>query len=316
MIRALTLAALVPTTVPHPLDGCAPPGLDPPTLTVRPQGSRGEPGPLLRLEGGRALALGRALLLLEDPAGPRLPRGLCLTGLRGRLVAPVRLGPDGSFEWPLPGTGALDLPPLRALAWARWNGGSWVDALLSNAVQLPSSNPRRTGELPRVVISEFMKDPSFVSDAKGEWIELHNPTSAPIDVEGWVLSDHGSESTVLQNGGAGIVVPAGGFAVVGKEADPALNGDVPVDGTYSAFTLANGDDEIVLSLPGGTIVDELAYDDGVTWPDTPGRSIGLDPGHLDEAQNDDGSNWCHGSTPISGNNPDTGTPGGPNDPCG
>ena len=64
------------------------------------------------------------------------------------------------------------------------------------------------------------------------------------------------------------------------------------------------------------MVGELLYDDGVVWPDTPGRSISLRPDMLDASANDNGANWCHGDTPISGSNPNTGTPGKLNDSCG
>lgn len=36
----------------------------------------------------------------------------------------------------------------------------------------------------QIVINELMADPSAVSDADGEWLELHNRTDAPIDVGG------------------------------------------------------------------------------------------------------------------------------------
>ena len=86
-------------------------------------------------------------------------------------------------------------------------------------------------------------------------------------------------------------------------------------GEWSGFTLRNSADEIVLSTPDGVVVDRVAYDDGVLWPDSPGMSIALDPGSLDVAANDDAANWCHASAPWPGGGADTGSPGAPNVAC-
>lgn len=292
--------------------GCAPHGGTPPRLAI--DATSGGPGPRLVFDGGVGLGNGTAFLLLEDPLGAKLPRGVCLTGVRGTLTAPVLLDPLGGASWPLEWRRWNDPPTMRVVAWAP--GHDWVKAELSNRVRMPPAVPE-PGELSgggQVVVTEFLKDPTFVGDTKGEWIELHNPTSVPVDVEGWSLSDHGSDFDLLDNGGLGIVVPPGGYVVIGRDADPAVNGGVAVDAVAS-FTLSNGADEIVLSKPNGTVVDEIVYDDGVTWPDDAGRSVSLDPTRLDAVQNDDGASWCHGTTPISGSNPDTGTPGSANDPC-
>ena len=313
---ALALAALVAATPapssPRGSGGpCAPPGFTPPRLFVVPRPGTGRP--TLRFDGGQDVALGQAVLFLEQPGGPPVPAGRCLDGLRGRLGKPVQLDLFGDREWSLPLDLGRPLPPLRVIAWAP--GGGYPSAVLSNRVHLvlPEDDAERRGG--GVVISEFMKDPSFVSDTKGEWVELHNTGPTAVDVEGWVLSDLGSDAAVLDNGGQGIVVPPGGYLVLGREKDPAQNGEVPVDVAYDGFTMSNSDDEIVLSKSDGTVVDLVAYDDGVVWPDLAGRSISLDPGHVDVVDNDDGANWCHGTTPISQNNPDTGTPGAGNDVC-
>jgi hypothetical protein len=44
-------------------------------------------------------------------------------------------------------------------------------------------------------------------------------------------------------------------------------------------------------------------------------SISLRPDSLDYLTNDDGNYWCQSSSPISGTNPDTGTPNAVNDSC-
>ena len=75
-----------------------------------------------------------------------------------------------------------------------------------------------------LVITEFMKDSGFISDTFGEYVEIYNPTGADIDIEGYTLADLDFDATVLDNGGLGIIVPAGGFAV-----DRRLVGKDPVE---------------------------------------------------------------------------------------
>lgn len=266
----------------------------------------------LLLDGGVEWAGVSALLLAQDPFGRPLTAA---GGRRVRPLAAVVLDAQGQHRWPLPSAPGVALPPLIALALPPAGPAGGVS---SGWVQVPprsssGAQPQLDGQ---IVVTEFMKDPTTVSDSKGEWLELYNPGNVPVDVEGWVLSDLGSDATVLDNSGLGIPIAPGGYLVLGRERDPNLNGDVRVDIVYTGFTLSNGADEIRLSEPGGKLIDELLYDDGVLWPDTSGRSISLRPDMLDARDNDYGANWCHGSTPISGSNPNTGTPGKRNDSCG
>ena len=46
-----------------------------------------------------------------------------------------------------------------------------------------------------VVISEFMADPSPPVGLPGtEWVELHNRSGQPVNLQGWRLGDAGSQS--------------------------------------------------------------------------------------------------------------------------
>ena len=60
-----------------------------------------------------------------------------------------------------------------------------------------------------VLITEFMKDPAFVSDSKGEWIELYNASDKVVNIEGWVIRDFGTNEHLIQNGGARIELAPG-----------------------------------------------------------------------------------------------------------
>ena len=183
------------------------------------------------------------------------------------------------------------------------------------AARLPSvalGGMLQTGE---VAITEFMKDPAAVSDARGEWIEVRNNLPWRVNLEGWVLADDSGSTHVIANGGNGVRVRPGRSIVLGIESDPALNGGVLVDYEYTGFSLGNGADSIILMRPNGLMVDRVAWDDGILWPDLPGRSIQVRNEARFAVLNDDASLWCHGTTPLSAVNPDTGTPGADNDAC-
>ena len=170
--------------------------------------------------------------------------------------------------------------------------------------------PHGSGE---ILITEFLRDPVAVSDSFGEWFEVFNSTNQPIDLEGWSLTDEGSDATVLDNGGLGIVVPARGYLVLGREVSPAFNGGALVHAEYQGFTLANGADEIVLRRPGGRLVDRVAYDSAGGWPGAPGASCELAQGRLGSTWNDDPVDWCTATSRMTGG--DLGSPGVGNGPC-
>lgn len=180
----------------------------------------------------------------------------------------------------------------------------------SNIVQPP---PAQLGTQ-SIVITEFMKDPSFVADSAGEWIEIRNMTNQPIDLEGWVLSDAGSNLHTI-HGTGGVIVPQRSYFVLGINANPTLNGGVQVGYKYSNFSLGNSADEIRLTDNLGTLVDVVSYDNGILWPSTPGKSISLNRAMVDTVLNDDGANWCSALASWSASNTDSGTPRVANNTC-
>ncbi len=165
-----------------------------------------------------------------------------------------------------------------------------------------------------------MKDPNFVTDNDGEYIEVFNTTAGDIDIEGWILSDNDFDNTTLDNGGAGIVVAAGSYAVLGVNGDSATNGNVTVDAVYATngqYFLSNSADEIVLTDISGVEIDRVEYDDGVLWAEAAGESLQLN-GTIDATANDDPANWTLATCTIEGGpscNPDLGTPGTDNSTC-
>ena len=86
--------------------------------------------------------------------------------------------------------------------------------------------------VPELVINEIMQNPSAVGDDAGEWFEIHNPTGAAVDIDGWTIRDDGSDTHLINNGGP-LLVPAGGYVVLGNNADSGTNGGVTVDYSYN-----------------------------------------------------------------------------------
>jgi hypothetical protein len=166
-----------------------------------------------------------------------------------------------------------------------------------------------------IVITEIMKDPSFVPDTSGEWFEIMNVAPTTRNIAGWRISDLGTNQHTITNGGQVLLIAPGQRMVLGINADPAVNGGVQVDYKYSSFTLGNGADSILLTARNGMLVDEVDYDDGVFWPDTAGASLCLNPTATDVYLNDDPANWCVSQSPVATGNPDLGTPGAWNDTC-
>lgn len=81
----------------------------------------------------------------------------------------------------------------------------------TDVVDTGLSAPPDTGPLP-LCVNEFMpdNDSSWRDDlgAAPDWIELHNPTDATVDLSGWTLSD---DETVPDKAALSGVVEAGGY---------------------------------------------------------------------------------------------------------
>jgi hypothetical protein len=122
----------------------------------------------------------------------------------------------------------------------------------------------------QVVINEINYRPGtgYPEDTRLEFIELHNPTAASVDVSGWAITS--GTSFIIP---AGTIIPGGGYFVIA--ADPAAvastYGIVGVAGPWQAgSTLANGGEKIALSKPAavaGTFdeVDAVSYANEGDW---------------------------------------------------
>jgi hypothetical protein len=157
--------------------------------------------------------------------------------------------------------------------------------------------PARPGD---VLVTELMTNPDALPDGMGEWIELHNPGDAPLDLGGCVLID-GDQERALP---AGLLIEAGAYLVLARADAPGL-----APAALVAFTLNNGSDRIGVRC-GGVEIDLVAY--GSDHPLAAGASLSLSGDALDDVLNDDPTAWCLGAEPYAG---DLGTPGAPNPSC-
>jgi len=161
-----------------------------------------------------------------------------------------------------------------------------------------------------VVISEIMKDSFTVADdSGGEWIELHNPGGVTYQLGGCTLDIVGSGDSVMID--SDLVSTPGSYLGLaeGSGGGPGFAADF--EWPLGALPLPDTADEIQLNCDGIT-VDSVSYDDGVSFPDTEGTALNLDPLHLNTVDNDVGANWCDA---IDNYNGDLGTPGAPNTAC-
>ena len=192
-----------------------------------------------------------------------------------------------------------------------WMKTAFIGLALILTILFGFDIPTQAASTGDVVINEIMQNPSAVLDSAGEWFELFNTTASDIDINGWTIADNGSDSHVINNGGP-LIIPAGGYLVLGINGDYDINGGVNVDYVYgSTWFLSNTADEIILlddSSPDPVEIDRVEYDGGPTFPDPAGASMALKNPVLD---NNIGTNWCTSTTPFGDG--DLGTPGAIND---
>ena len=115
-----------------------------------------------------------------------------------------------------------------------------------------------------ILISEVAWAGTLAS-AHDEWIELYNPGGAPVDLRGWVLTDHDDIDVQLS-----LLIAPYSFALLERTDDSSV-ASIPADQVYTG-SLNNAGDSLFLLDPAGGIVDS-ANADGGSWPagDSSGR---------------------------------------------
>ena len=162
-----------------------------------------------------------------------------------------------------------------------------------------------------LIITEIMKDPKMAGDIAGEWFEVVNISTEQLTLNGWKISDLGGDEHVIQSN-SDLLVEPGEIFVLGNNSDFNANGGVVVGYEFAGFTLGNGGDEVILTLPDGTVMDAVHYTND-EFPDIPGRALSLEPTAFDHEANDDPANWCSSAGMMA--NGDSGSPGFVNPTC-
>lgn len=187
----------------------------------------------------------------------------------GRMMDRVNYGRDGSWPSSPDGTGPTlakrhpDAASEPARGWAAsaepdgTPGAENFPGLPVTAAAPPFPFPLLT---PPVVINEILyharptyadpgaDPPVAYATNPSEFIELHNPGTTPIYLEGWRLSS-GIDYTFPAN----TILDPGGYLVV--------------DHTQFQGTLSNSSDRVVLRNAANDIIDEVTYVDGGRWPE-------------------------------------------------
>ncbi len=159
-----------------------------------------------------------------------------------------------------------------------------------------------------LVVTEIMANPAGTDDGK-EWFEIHNPTSAAIDLTGVRLEAAKADGLSDKSHLMGAVdIQPGQYLVLGGVLDE-VKPDY-VDYAYAADLggLYNGSGRITLYC-NEALVDRVVY---AEMPD--GRSLGFD-GALppDSVVNDDLDSWCESEVEYETGS--FGTPGTANEIC-
>lgn len=159
-----------------------------------------------------------------------------------------------------------------------------------------------------VQINELMGDPANAESASwGEWFEVRNNGSEPVDLQGWRILSGGSGQPA-HTISASVIVPAGGYAVLGRGFDFNRNGGVNIDYNYftgSSSTIWLDNNDYLVLLDGSQ-----ALVDSVSWTSLPrGVTKGLRPG-VAPVSNADGAEWGFSTTTFGDG--DYGTPGAEN----
>jgi len=180
----------------------------------------------------------------------------------------------------------------------------------------------------QLVINEIMYNPQKVADTDGQWCELYNSGSAPLDLAGWTVKS-GTVSHIIgeQTGplNSTTIVDAHSYFVIGRKCLAFVNGyaftNYCTEGINDLLLAADGD--LTLAEPDGTTVhDVVDWQDGLGgWPEDSGEgSISLARPHLDNGL---GYSWCASPSRWSETHPyggfpetDRGTPATANDCLG
>lgn len=149
---------------------------------------------------------------------------------------------------------AVSIPSTRSIVAAWPDGSGDFSYNVPRSQGGPNPMPRETG----IVITEIMADPPS-KDRAGEFIELFNRGSSPVDLSGWRFSD-GINYTFA----SGSTLAPGAYLVLASQAS-SLPG-IDVFDEYGG-NLSNSGERIRLRDANNFVVEEVDYRFGGAWPE-------------------------------------------------
>ncbi len=127
---------------------------------------------------------------------------------------------------------------------------------------LTSGVPTAQATAPGILITEVLAaNARTVTDDRGryaDWIELHNPTAAPVSLAGYTLTDDPDEPAKWTLPAA--TLAPGAFLVVWASGSD----QVTPEGWHTNFRLSGGGEYVGLFGPDGQVVDEVTFDEQET----------------------------------------------------
>lgn len=160
-----------------------------------------------------------------------------------------------------------------------------------------------------IVINEINYNSNNQQLDPGDWVELYNPDSLPVSLDGWMFYDDNNSFTFLSN----ITIAPYSYLVL-VENSLAFQSTFPeVKNFFGSFQFGLNDKGERLSLftPDKCLSDVVIYNDGAGWPlesNGNGPTLSLNNTTFDNAIS---SSWSSSSSV----NAPYGTPGRANEPC-
>jgi hypothetical protein len=206
----------------------------------------------------------------------------------------------------------ISVLPNQGYRFVKWSGvdpsqqsESSLSIILNDELNLTATFESDIGSLNTIVINEINYNSPAQYDP-GDWIEIYNGFTIPIDVNGWKFKDLNPDN-VFTIPPSVFIKPNKYLVICNDTASFKLKfpGVKNFIGNIN-FSLSNGGEHIQLLDDQNEIVDSLTYDDVDPWPSQPdgtGPTLALTNPFSDNSLP---GNWQPSIV-------DFGTPGGPND---
>ena len=194
-----------------------------------------------------------------------------------RLFINNQVVPTGRFDGKLFGPVTLRAEAPAGYAFKSWVQASGSELSSRPEITMPTSytvgltatfrpltaaEKQKQGVTPVRINEVSAANDSYIDEygKKGDWLELYNTTSLPVDVEGMYLTDNADKPTKYQitkgNTNAQTVIPAHGYLVVWCDNKRATTDN----GLHANFKLSDDGGLVMLSAADRSWTDVLNYD--------------------------------------------------------